>query len=848
MATTAEIITQLYVGYYDRAPDPAGLNYWVGRYTDGMTLGQIAQSFAVQTESTTKYPYLANPNIASSTTFITTIYQNLFGRAPDAEGLAYWQGQLASGGVARVGNMIIDIISGAQGDDKTIVENKVQVGVYWAQKTAEVPGFNYSATAAASAEGVLDTVTKDAASVTTSKAAVDTYVANAGPQGSTLTLSTNVDNPVATAFGDKFLGVIDTTGTTSTLTAADILDGGAGTDQLSLTVTGDNTNSGLPAAQIKNIENIFIRDLTTAGASAYNLALIDGEKQVWSDRSTAAVSFTNVAAGTTIGVKGDGSTTNGATTFKMSSGTDAVSVVIDGGVKAGNITRDNTGAATVTISSTGAANTVGTIDVDTAALVTGLTVNATTNLTATLAADYTATSTLTVSGTATNVTLNGGATANFKTIDASGLTAGGVTIALGTGATTYKGGTGADKVTTAAITVAASAIDAAAGTDTLVINATTDVDTSAEAKQYANFEVLDVAANTADVALFTNSAIAALRIGGAATVNNVTAVQAAAITQYAAGSATINVKDATVVGNVDTVKITVDDGAAAVNVISIGTPVLAGVEKLDLVATDSVTIAALTSATGLTGVTGTGAGVYNVTTGAVNFANNSVFDFSAATGAVTFNASAAQAGATAGGIAIKGSTTAANTLSDSVKTDSVTGGAKSDTLAFLGGSDTIKLGAAGDVTTFDAAAKGTDVLGTGGVKFTFADGDSISKAGSGSALGIGFDTTTSDTITGFDATALATNAGAKFTLDTAQAATAVAVGTTAVTLGTTTTTNAFDFVVVNDTAASAAYVYQDTNGNKVIDSGEFAIKLVGSAALAAGEFSVSSGDLVFTAA
>jgi hypothetical protein len=59
--TPAQIITNLYIGYYDRAPDADGLNYWVGRYTDSknpMTLAQIAQSFSVQTESTSEYSFL----------------------------------------------------------------------------------------------------------------------------------------------------------------------------------------------------------------------------------------------------------------------------------------------------------------------------------------------------------------------------------------------------------------------------------------------------------------------------------------------------------------------------------------------------------------------------------------------------------------------------------------------------------------------------------------------------------------------------------------------------------------------------------------------------------------------
>jgi hypothetical protein len=112
--TPVEQITSLYIGYFGRAPDPEGLNYWVGRLADGFSLAEIAESFSVQAESQAKYPYLSNPNIASPQAFITQVYLNLFNRVPDAEGLAYWTAQLESG--ADVGDFILDVISGAVTD------------------------------------------------------------------------------------------------------------------------------------------------------------------------------------------------------------------------------------------------------------------------------------------------------------------------------------------------------------------------------------------------------------------------------------------------------------------------------------------------------------------------------------------------------------------------------------------------------------------------------------------------------------------------------------------------------------------------------------------------------------
>jgi hypothetical protein len=122
---TAEnvLITQLYIGYFNRAPDPAGLSYWVGEMQSGISAVAIANSFAHQPEALAIYSYLNAPVAGSADGFVASIYENLFKRIPDAAGLAYWKAELAQG--KPVGRIIVDIISGAQGADKTLIDNKV---------------------------------------------------------------------------------------------------------------------------------------------------------------------------------------------------------------------------------------------------------------------------------------------------------------------------------------------------------------------------------------------------------------------------------------------------------------------------------------------------------------------------------------------------------------------------------------------------------------------------------------------------------------------------------------------------------------------------------------------------
>lgn len=138
MTASNALITQIYIGYFNRAPDPAGLNYWVGSLAGGMPIATIAESFARQSEATSSYAYLANPVGGSVDVFLNAVYNNLFGHAPDAAGLSYWKGELGAG--KPVGGVIIDIISGARGADKTVIDNKVAVAQSYVAQIGDTTG------------------------------------------------------------------------------------------------------------------------------------------------------------------------------------------------------------------------------------------------------------------------------------------------------------------------------------------------------------------------------------------------------------------------------------------------------------------------------------------------------------------------------------------------------------------------------------------------------------------------------------------------------------------------------------------------------------------------------------
>ena len=876
-------VSQLYVALFGRAPDSEGLGYWVQQVANGASIATVADAMYGTTPARTYYPLYLTPE-----EIVTKFYQNVLGRNPDTDGKTYWTGELQKTD-ATPGSVIAKMISVVANYDTTqtstdpvvqagiasakLFNNKVAVAEYFATKVGTVAG----------STDVLATVTADPATVTAAKAVVD----GVGVPGQTFTLTTSPDNIVGTAGNDTIVG------TKTTFQAADSIDGGAGTDKLQLTIDGAVTAAyDLPAADVKNVEIISVRNVQTGTDSAatkfvnVNGNNFVGATEFVNDRSDQGVAFNNIGKAD-VTIQGNGVVTHAATNIKVgaSAVTDAFVLNIKDGVKGGDVTVDDTNAdwTAATINSTGAANTVGNLNLSgtTASsthTIKTLTINAATNLTTGNITGFdtgaTVTNTIKVAGAAAKVDI-GTVAGAIDVIDASGLTAGGLTANIsGVGLNAadqakfkLTGGAGNDTITTSsdlALTKAGGGVvDAGAGdADVLAVAAAFAAGTAAHkeaAALYKNFEVLQVNAGVdQDVSLFSGSTIGAIRINAAAAtgatgVSNLSAAQAANITLMGAASTediSIGVKDATVTGNLDTVKITVDglvSGNAAQTVtVGAGKLKMAGVENLEITAVDNFTLDDLVNASDVQHLTLKGAGNFDITTGAVNLAINSSIDATAATGTVKIDASGAQAGSAAKGLAIKGSLANTNDIKDSAKADVITGGDKADLVTFTGGKDVVTLGKGNDVFDFNSVT-GTD----NEVIFKFVAGDSVGKAGATTIADL-LTGNTVDQIKGIASNAnAASTEGQKFTIDTDVSATAVK-SASSIVFGTTTVDNAGDFFVLigaTGVANTTAYVFQDSDGNGKIDASDFAVELVGVAnAFAASEFSVAGGNLVYTSA
>ncbi|VVP88076.1 hypothetical protein PS918_02949 [Pseudomonas fluorescens] len=105
-------LAELYTALFNRAPDASGLAYWEGELASGKSsLLDIARNWVnSQSETASKYP-----DTLSDGDFINAIYNNVLARAADAGGLAYWGAELQDGTLTR-DEFLLAILNGAKGN------------------------------------------------------------------------------------------------------------------------------------------------------------------------------------------------------------------------------------------------------------------------------------------------------------------------------------------------------------------------------------------------------------------------------------------------------------------------------------------------------------------------------------------------------------------------------------------------------------------------------------------------------------------------------------------------------------------------------------------------------------
>ena len=597
------------------------------------------------------------------------------------------------------------------------------------------------------------------------------------------------------------------------------------------------------------------------------------------EASSSAVSFASLVTGQTV-------TTQGASTGAVTAawGATVTAPVLNVKGAAGAVTLTNAGGTNITINSSDAALTsTGAVGTNTiGALTAGGAANATLNITAASSLSTGSTGTTSFAGDtikasgAGSVSLGTLTAAALKTIDASGLT-GGMTATLVAGVTSFKGGAGNDVITSANVATTSS-IDAGAGTtDVLKVGAYADIDTVAEARTFANFERIDtgiLTGTTVDLALFTTSTgITSLASGlsAAPAFSNVTAAAAAniIINGNQGTSSTYGVINATQVGQIDTMNVTISSTAAsATSATTVGINALTapGVEIVNISNGNATTFSVLTGLPSLTSSTITGVGATIITTGALAANVNSNINASANTGGLTWDSQAA----TANGFAVTGSATKANVFTGArALADVFVGGSLVDTFnnavtgAATTGGDIFTGGAGADIfnlrgnvasgvasTIYQTAPRITDFsVGTGGdvlqfsatvANYTGATGNSGLTANTAVAAGatvIQTIATSSGTVGITTGAAMLKLTGAVVESASLQTMFNAAIGTSIVTVGAATES----FFSLYDTTNSRMVIGQVDSGagNTDIATADV-VTLIGTINMSAGDYALFS--------
>jgi hypothetical protein len=117
-----DAVQKVYIGYYRRPADPAGLVYWADQVdrADG-DLTEIIEAFADSEEAKALYGTINSSNIA---TVVNEIYKVLFGRDAEMDDRNYWIDGFNSGQFTPA-TIMLNILDGAQNEDLQSINHKL---------------------------------------------------------------------------------------------------------------------------------------------------------------------------------------------------------------------------------------------------------------------------------------------------------------------------------------------------------------------------------------------------------------------------------------------------------------------------------------------------------------------------------------------------------------------------------------------------------------------------------------------------------------------------------------------------------------------------------------------------
>ena len=281
MQITKEMVAKLYLATFGRPLDSEGLQYWTNtgafapdQGTTITTMEALSANFSTQTEYTAKYPASTAAN-----DFVTSVYNNLLGRAPDADGLAYWTDRLDGTNTSGTNpdlvtdsrdSFILTFINGAtdsaNGNDLSLINNRAEVALH----LAEAGNLTAAIAQDDSVIAAVNSATDDHATVATAESSADAAVNALANPAVALTVDPDTLTDQLTTGDDT----IDASTVLDSLNSGDIIIDNSTTDNdtLNAKITAQTTAI---APTIINIENINLdlqgmRDVTYDATSTTN--------------------------------------------------------------------------------------------------------------------------------------------------------------------------------------------------------------------------------------------------------------------------------------------------------------------------------------------------------------------------------------------------------------------------------------------------------------------------------------------------------------------------------------------------------------------------------------------------
>lgn len=647
----------------------------------------------------------------------------------------------------------------------------------------------------------------------------------------TYTLTTGVDSITGTSGNDTVVGVTVNAGTGTTLNVFDTIAMGAGTDTLNLSMAG--TAMAIAAANTPTLGGIEIINLNALTGATSLVGSLAPDATTLNLNYAAASAVTVTAASASLTTFGLGASTAVANDL-------TVTTTASGGSSATNtVTLNVTG---VNSSTAGAANdaliTFNGSSASTDQGIENFVINATGSnaleslISNEVAAGNSALSSLTINGTGSFVVdtaLVFDAT-NIGTINASA-NSGGTDLGVGNITLTYNGGSGNDILRFSAGSFSsADTVNFGTGTaDTLFladtsIGAAADASLNAAINAITSLDVLGISgAATVDMSRITVNTLS-LGSGNNVVLQNLAAADSVQVNAVTAGN--IN---ATAALGFNTVNLALNQSADGV----------AATGTLNVTGNSTINISSNSTGTATTANT----------IGAVTNSANAVFTL---TGSQALSITSFSAVATAvNGSAMTGVLTA--TGGDAAS--SLVGGSGRDVLTggTVAGGDSL-VGGAGNDTLATAAITGTTVTSiTGG---TGADNISLAKTGADVGALVTLRATAAEsyaTASQFDTVTFAnqaTNGTNIVTLVTGILSSTVT-GATSVVIGTTSVA-ANSFLAVGSVSATLTttnqnfQIYQDSNGNGVIDATDLRVDFTDAAATDTMAVTIVGGQIVVT--